>query len=157
MLAPCKQAELPSLCTRPEDHRQLFPKPCHIPLLTQPEHSCDNTTGRQGWPTLALQRPFPLSPWECELPALLGLQEGWLLCPGTQGREAGRACTGTHTHTEQAEMENQNGFQQRSPASAALLAPDSPARPRKPICSQRGKEPLHFSITMILTNTSCNK
>lgn len=97
MLAPCRRAELPSLCTRPEDHRQLFPKPCLIPLLTQPAHGCDNDTRGQGWLSPAVQRPFPLSPRECELPALLGLQEGWLLCPGTQGREAGRACTGTHT------------------------------------------------------------
>lgn len=97
MLAPCRQAELPFLCTRPEDRRQLFPKPCLIPLLTQPAHGSDSDTRGQGWPSPAVQRPLPLSPRERELPALLGLQEGWLLCPGTQGREAGRACTGMHT------------------------------------------------------------
>lgn len=155
MLAPCEQAELPSLCTRPEDHRHLFPKPCLIPLLTQSAHGCDNFR-RQGLPSLAVQRPFPLSPRECELPALLGLHEGLLLRPRTQGSETGRACTGTHTQRA-GRGGTQNGFQQRSPVSAALLVPGSPARPWKPICSQRGKEPLHFSITMILTNTSSNK
>lgn len=61
--------------------------------------------GRAG-PAWLFRDPFPLFPWECELPALWGLQEGWLLCPDT-GQEAGRACT----HGEQAEEENQNGFQ----------------------------------------------
>lgn len=98
MLAPCRQAELPSLCTRPEDHRQLFPKPCLIPLLTQPAHGCDNDTRGQSWPSLAAQRLFPLSPQECELPALLGLQEGWLLCPGTE--QGGGESMHRHAQTE---------------------------------------------------------
>lgn len=44
-----------------------------------------------------------------------------------------------------------------SSPTSPLLAPDFPARSRKPICSHRGKESLDFSITMILTKTSSNK
>lgn len=112
MLAPCRQAELPFLCSRAEDHRQLSPKSCLIPLLTQPAHGSDSDsdTRGQGWPRPAVQRPFPLSPGERELPALPGLQRDGSFAPGHRaGRRGGQAqaCT----HGEQAEMENQNRFQ----------------------------------------------
>lgn len=123
MLAPCRQAELPSLCTRAEDNTQLLPKPCLIPLLTQPAHGCDSGTRGQGWPSPAVHRPFPLSPRECELSALLGQQEGWLLCPGTQGREAGRACTGMHT-----QKAGRDGKPKRVPIEISCFS--SPTGPR---------------------------
>lgn len=99
MLAPCRQAELPSLCTRPEDHRQLFPKPCLIPLLTQPAHGCDNDTRGQGWLSPAVQRPFPLSPRECELPATPGTARGMAPLPRDTGQGGGEGMH-RHAHTE---------------------------------------------------------
>lgn len=34
---------------------------------------------------------------------------------------------------------------------------DSPVRSSKPICSHRGKESLHFSVTIILTKAFSNE
>lgn len=89
--------------------------------------------------------------WDCK-------RDGWMApLPRDTGQGGGEGMN-RHAHMESRQRwKTKTGFNRdlllQQPYWPQILLPG----PGTPICSKRGKESFHFSITMILTNTSSNK